>query len=107
MAPLTRARLSHYIRVSPIRYTLRRFQSSSERNRPIGSHMSDNDASRIEKAKQELLSGKTKSLIDEAPGWSEELASDSEAIIKAETSGGETIEEMKKKTIEFVTKKHK
>lgn len=43
----------------------------------------------LEKAKKRHLEGKSKSHFpNEAPGWEEELATESEAVVKAERSSG-------------------
>jgi hypothetical protein len=57
----------------------------------------------VEKAQRRHLEGKTKSRFPkDAPGWDEELASDSEAIVKAERSTHDTadIKEMQRETVE-------
>ena len=47
------------------------------------------------------ITGQTKSHFpDEAPGWEEVLASDSEAVVKAERAGNKTIKEMQEETVE-------
>ncbi|KAL4528565.1 hypothetical protein Ndes2437A_g03127 [Nannochloris sp. 'desiccata'] len=67
----------------------------------MGSHVSDNDPEVIEKAKERHLKGKTKSHFpEEAPGWDEALASDSEAVVKAERSNPKSIKEMQDQTVE-------
>lgn len=52
----------------------------------FGSHVSDNDPDVLERQKQRNLQGKAPTTVPNAPGWNEELASDSEAIVKAEQS---------------------
>ncbi|KAJ1916013.1 hypothetical protein IWQ60_008250 [Tieghemiomyces parasiticus] len=86
----------------------RGFYSAGSKSGPLNSEMSDNDPSRIEKAKEELLTGHTDSSIPNAPGWNETLASESEAIIKADTlvKDGESISKLQKETIEHIQKKH-
>lgn len=55
----------------------------------------------VERAKQRQRQGKTKSHFPEdAPGWEENLASDSEAVVKAERSKDKTIKEMQDQTLE-------
>ncbi|KAJ1646673.1 hypothetical protein IWQ61_010174 [Dispira simplex] len=83
-----------------------RFHTSSSSGRPIGSQMSDNDPSVLSKNKEKVLHHKVKSSIKEAPGWCENLASDSEANVKADHSGPATIETMQEETIEYIREKH-
>ncbi|CAG8515240.1 16233_t:CDS:2 [Funneliformis mosseae] len=51
---------------------------------PVGSHVYDNDPVILDREKKRLLNGNVKSLLKSAPGWNEMLASDSEAVVKAE-----------------------
>jgi hypothetical protein len=54
----------------------------------------------MDKAKERHLQGKTKSHFpEEAPGWEEVLASDSEAVVKAERSKEKSMKEMQDETI--------
>ncbi|GAA97601.1 uncharacterized protein L969DRAFT_94743 [Mixia osmundae IAM 14324] len=62
----------------------RPFTSSATRFVP-GTHGHSDDPKEVEEEKQKQLRGETKSSLDHIPGWSEKLASDSEAAIK---SGG-------------------
>ncbi|CAG8470048.1 6255_t:CDS:2 [Paraglomus brasilianum] len=60
-------------------------RSSSQQIRyytPFGSHTTGNDPETLEKGKEKVL--KARNLIKNAPGWKEELASDSEAAVKAD-----------------------
>ncbi|KAL4430758.1 hypothetical protein ABPG75_006014 [Micractinium tetrahymenae] len=67
----------------------------------FGSHVSDNDPEVLEKEKQRHLKGKTISHIKQVPGWSEKLASDAEAVVKAEHDCTDcSIEEMQKQTLD-------
>ncbi|RGB38895.1 hypothetical protein C1646_691242 [Rhizophagus diaphanus] len=51
---------------------------------PLGGHVADDDPFVVAREKERLLKGKVKHFLKSAPGWSELLASDSEAVIKAE-----------------------
>ncbi|KAI5449292.1 hypothetical protein NCC49_005154 [Naganishia albida] len=67
--------------------------------------MSDADAKALEEEKQKNLSGTQKSVHPEdAPGWNETLASESEAVIKGERSADEPIEKLQEETIKHVHK---
>lgn len=68
--------------------------------------MSDNDPEILEKEKQKHLKGKTVSHIKEVPGWNEKLASDAEAVVKAEKECADCpIDEMQRQTVETLQKK--
>lgn len=70
---------------------------------PFGSHMSNNNPETIEREKEKSLKGETVSPIPEAPHWSEPLASDSEAIIKAERYATEDdVMKLQEETIEII-----
>ncbi|KAL4420382.1 hypothetical protein ABPG77_002322 [Micractinium sp. CCAP 211/92] len=67
----------------------------------FGAHMSDNDPEVIEKEKQRHLKGQSISHIKQVPGWSEKLASDAEAVVKAEHDCTDcSVEEMQSQTIQ-------
>ncbi|CAG8613413.1 11298_t:CDS:2 [Ambispora gerdemannii] len=66
---------------------------------PFGNHVSANDP-KILVQEREILT-KIKSRIKSAPGWNEFLASDSEAIVKAEREDHSSIEELQRQTVEF------
>lgn len=66
----------------------------------FGAHVSDNDPEVLEKEKQRHLKGKTISHIKQVPGWSEKLASDAEAVVKAEHCTDCSVEEMQQQTIQ-------
>ncbi|RIA86980.1 hypothetical protein C1645_828415 [Glomus cerebriforme] len=51
---------------------------------PFGSHVCDDNPLTLYREKERLLKGKVKDILKSAPGWNELLASDSEAMIKAE-----------------------
>ncbi|QRV89980.1 hypothetical protein RhiJN_17998 [Ceratobasidium sp. AG-Ba] len=67
-------------------------------------HMTD-DPEVMEREKQKNLQGKQTSTQKHAPGWNEQLASHSEAHIKADQATG-TPEEMTSSTIEYLKKQH-
>ncbi|RHZ75945.1 hypothetical protein Glove_208g111 [Diversispora epigaea] len=74
--------------------------SGSVRNYvPLGSHMSDNDPEILEREKRRLLSGNVKGVMSSAPGWNEMLASDSEAMIKAEREPESSFHELQQESI--------
>lgn len=69
----------------------------SPRKTTQGSHVSDNDPARIAKAAAAAAEGHVPSRVPTAPHWSEELASDSEAAVKADinarqVTAGEAVE---------------
>ena len=70
------------------------------------SHVSDDDPAILTREKQRNLEGKTISTIPNAPGWNEELASDSELRVKADRCPVESVEELQHFTVEAVQKKH-
>jgi len=59
---------------------------------------------KIEEEIQRSLQGKTISTIPEFEGWDENLATSSEAIVKAERSQAEDITILKKETLEILEK---
>ncbi|CAG8435741.1 6215_t:CDS:2 [Diversispora eburnea] len=66
---------------------------------PLGSHMSDNDPETLEREKKRLLSGNVKGVLRSAPGWNEMLASDSEAVIKAEREPESSFHELQQESL--------
>jgi hypothetical protein len=54
-----------------------------------GSHVSDNDPDTLAREKTKALEGHTPTVIPGAPGWNEKLASDSEAVVKAERAAAD------------------
>lgn len=54
---------------------------------PSGSHVSMNDPAVIEKELRRSLEGHVPARVPSAPQWSEVLASESEAVVKAEVHG--------------------
>ncbi|GHJ90002.1 hypothetical protein NliqN6_6404 [Naganishia liquefaciens] len=84
---------------------VRAFTVSTTWSMPERSQMSGGDAKKLEQEKQKNLSGQQKSPHPEkAPGWNETLASESEAVIKAEHSEPESIDKLQKETVEHVHK---
>ncbi|KAG1796284.1 uncharacterized protein HD556DRAFT_292300 [Suillus plorans] len=71
------------------------------------STMHDNDPETLEREKRRNLSGTQleTSANDDAPGWNENLASESEAHVKADRSSV-TFNDLQRKTIDFVNAKH-
>ncbi|KAG1876123.1 hypothetical protein C8R48DRAFT_627669 [Suillus tomentosus] len=71
------------------------------------STMHDNDPETLEREKRRNLSGTQveNSANDDAPGWNENLASESEAHVKADRSSV-TINDLQRKTIDYVNAKH-
>ncbi|RKP24555.1 hypothetical protein SYNPS1DRAFT_29684 [Syncephalis pseudoplumigaleata] len=71
------------------------------RDSPVGSHMSDNNPDVIE---QELKRKGTERKVDTyhhmAPGWSEKLASDSEAYVKADRTPPKSFTKMQDESID-------
>jgi hypothetical protein len=70
--------------------------------------MHDNDPETLEREKRRNLSStqhKTSTPIDNAPGWNEDLASASEAHVKADRSSV-TINDLQRKTIDYLNAKH-
>lgn len=71
---------------------------------PLGSHMSDDDPVIISKEKESLMRGVDKSPYpQDAPGWNEELASVSEAIVKAERAHTDSnLDELQQESIHYL-----
>ncbi|KAI9000656.1 hypothetical protein BD414DRAFT_472351 [Trametes punicea] len=73
------------------------------------STMHDNDPDVLEQEKRRNLlkeQHKTSTPIDEAPGWNENLASASEAAVKADRWGGGSPKDLQDKTIKYVKSRH-
>ncbi|KAG2149144.1 uncharacterized protein EDB93DRAFT_1143993 [Suillus bovinus] len=70
------------------------------------STMHNNDPETLEREKRRNLSGthQTSSPHDDAPGWNEDLASASEAHVKADRSSI-TLDDLQRKTIDYVNAK--
>ncbi|KAI8818469.1 uncharacterized protein EV422DRAFT_167880 [Fimicolochytrium jonesii] len=82
-----RCRGSHFPTVSPLIIATSGPKASLiPRRWNFGSEMSDNDPDIIEREKKKSLARRTRSRLPDAPFWDELLASESEAIIKAERS---------------------
>lgn len=72
----------------------------------LGNH-SHNDPHFVTHHKEKHLKGESHTTIPNMEGWSEALASDSEANIKAERHRGElSIEDLQKHSVEVVQKVH-
>ncbi|GLC45104.1 hypothetical protein PLESTB_001468700 [Pleodorina starrii] len=91
----------------------RSIASSSCAATNIGSHMSDNDPQALAHHKEKALKGETPASMPEVEGWSETLASVSEAVVKAEryvdtdaTRDPKKLELLQKQTIEVVQQLH-
>ncbi|KAF0552596.1 ctg1 protein [Gigaspora margarita] len=70
---------------------------------PLGSNSSDNDPMIIEREKQRLLKGHHVGQLKNAPGWNERLASDSEAMVKAEKEPNHgSIEDLQRETLTYL-----
>jgi len=72
------------------------------------STMHDNDPEVLEREKRRNLTGnqhKTSTPIDDAPGWNEDLATASEAHVKADRSSV-TINDLQRKTVNYIHARH-
>ncbi|OJA17105.1 hypothetical protein AZE42_02610 [Rhizopogon vesiculosus] len=72
------------------------------------STMHDNDPEILEREKRRNLAGnqhKTSTPHDDAPGWNEDLASTSEAHVKADRSSA-SINDLQRKTINYINARH-
>ncbi|PRP78522.1 CAMK family protein kinase [Planoprotostelium fungivorum] len=61
---------------------------------------------RTDAEKEKTLKNQHVDTIPEHKGWNEAVASNSEAVIKAERSSDKSVEELQKQTVETVQKKH-
>ncbi|CAG8593079.1 11115_t:CDS:2 [Dentiscutata heterogama] len=69
----------------------------------VNSNASDNDPLIIEREKQRLLKGKVVGNVKHAPGWNERLASDSEAMIKAEREpDSSSMDDLQRETLSYL-----
>lgn len=82
-------------------YGSRSLQAMSGKVFGFGSHKADNDPDKLEAEKQKNLKGdpakgkeQANHHLPGAKGWNEELASDSEASVKADKHAPDTVEEM-------------
>lgn len=93
-----------------VRNNARRGAHSSASVARQESHVHDNDPDVIEKEKERSLRGRTPTFVPSAPGWNQNLASDSESVIKAvqmdAAHGAMTVEEMQNHTIKIVQELH-
>lgn len=76
------------------------FQATTRRTMTAFSHMSDNDPAILEKEKNKSLGKKDKE-------WNENLASHSEAAVKADKSHDKPVKHLQDETIEHLGKKDK
>eukprot|EP01117_Protostelium_nocturnum_P008946 TRINITY_DN3211_c0_g1_i1.p1 TRINITY_DN3211_c0_g1~~TRINITY_DN3211_c0_g1_i1.p1 ORF type:complete len:117 (-),score=34.70 TRINITY_DN3211_c0_g1_i1:292-642(-) len=90
------------------------FQNSSfKSNRKYTSHDPETNNPNRPGQKQKTDAEKSKNLRGEShsphkefKGWSEELASNSEQVVKAEKSSNKSVKEMQNETVKNVEKKH-
>ena len=78
----------------------------------FGSHGTDNNPEAMEKEKRQNLKGdaakgskQSNKHLPGADGWNENLASDSEAAVKAEKHAPESVEDMQKLSVEHLNNK--
>jgi hypothetical protein len=94
------------------KFRISSFSSSTIKQDGFGSHVSDNDPEVLEREKQKSLDARKHPEaglnggrgLKNAPGWNERLASDSEAIVKAELEPEEDPKTLQQETIEFLKK---
>ncbi|CAG8440377.1 7647_t:CDS:2 [Funneliformis caledonium] len=72
---------------------------------PLGSHMSI-DPEIVKQEKEKVVKREKTSTIKSAPGWSENLASESEAAVKAERDHSVTIEDLQNHSINIIEQHH-
>ncbi|CAI2161677.1 14035_t:CDS:2 [Funneliformis geosporum] len=65
-----------------------------------------NDPEVVKQEKEKVIKKEKKSTIKSAPGWSEQLASESEAAVKAERDHSVTIEDLQKHSINIIEEHH-
>lgn len=94
--------------ISPA-YGSRSIQTMSGKVFGFGSHKSDNDPDKLETEKRKNLKGdptKGKEQANHpmpgAAGWNEELASDSEASVKADKHAPDSVEELQKLSVKHL-----
>lgn len=68
----------------------------------IHPHWSACAAQVLEHEKRRNLEGKTVPINPKFPGWNEKLASDAEAIVKAESCDEMPIQELQERTVEYI-----
>ena len=90
-------------------YGSRSLQAMSGKVFGFGSHNSDNDPKKMEAEKQKNLKGDPAKGKEEenhhmpgAKGWNENLASDSEAAVKAEKHAPDSVEEMQNLSVKHL-----
>lgn len=90
-------------------YGSRSLQAMSGKVFGFGSHNSDNDPQKLEAEKQKNLQGDPAKGKEQenhhmpgAKGWNEDLASDSEAAVKAEKHAPDTVEEMQNLSVKHL-----
>ncbi|KAK9815592.1 hypothetical protein WJX72_006474 [[Myrmecia] bisecta] len=69
-----------------------------------GSNQSDNDPDVLEREKQKNLRGENPVHMPGVEGWNENLASESEASVKAERHAPDNIKELQEFTLDYLTK---
>lgn len=84
----------------------RRFLHPSTVTMGHGSHSSDNKPDIIEQEKQRNLTGQTPEIVPGQPGWNPNLASDSEAAIRAEKAPSMPLEELQAQSINVIQHLH-
>ncbi|KIM84102.1 hypothetical protein PILCRDRAFT_818404 [Piloderma croceum F 1598] len=72
------------------------------------STMHDNDPEVLEREKRRTLSGEHRKTphMDGVPGWNEHLASSAEASVKADKYATGSVDEMQRKTVDYVHTRH-
>ncbi|KAH7884382.1 hypothetical protein F5I97DRAFT_1889101 [Phlebopus sp. FC_14] len=87
---------------------VQRLAVSHTSKRTYTSTMHDNDAEVLEREKLRNLSGRQYGVstpIEDAPGWNEDLATTSEADVKADRSKA-SLHDIQKKTVEYIRSRH-
>jgi hypothetical protein len=82
--------------------TDRGIATSSSAHLGFGSHTSENDPEVLQREKERNLRGEAPTIHPDMPGWNPNLASDSEAVVKAEQMGDMAIEDMQQQTVRVV-----
>jgi hypothetical protein len=75
--------------------------SSSLRNRSA-----ESDPDVLQREKERNLKGQAHTIHPDTPGWNHRLASDSEAVVKAEKMGDMPMEELQRHTVRIVEELH-
>ncbi|WIA38376.1 hypothetical protein OEZ86_001706 [Tetradesmus obliquus] len=71
-----------------------------------GSHASDNNPDVLEREKQRNLQGKTPEVVPGEPGWNPNLASDSEAAVRAERAPSMDMAELQEHSVKIIQHMH-